>query len=485
MKRSCKALSLVMALIMLFTCAASFTANATPAKEIWNAYYAASTKQIEAAVMLTPGSNETERYVSWYSDSDSGSVVLLDSLGSVIKEFTAMANPTPQGDYRLGAVLNSLEEGKAYSYYCKSGDWKSTLYAFTTDSNDSFTAMYMTDIHISVDKYPEDLENSVRNTAYNFNDTLSTGINKAMSQGNTVDLLLSAGDQATDGLRDEYVGLCSPEYVKSIPFATVIGNHDRKCVDYRFFTFQPNTADMMLKSYVGTDYWFVKGDVLFLMMDSNNISMGDHRRFVKNAVEANPDVKWRVAVFHHDLYSARIPHRESENELLRMMWAPIADEFGFDLCLLGHSHYYTISNVMYNNETVTATANGGTVKNAEGTVYMVSGSLNNPRNDDEIGLSENIGHSYLTEEKIYNLIDFSEDSIVINSYTVESDENIGSLTIEKTSNEGGHSYKTPAKWYYPLVEVISFIAGFFNNIGRYYDNTQLGFDIPLFEGLFG
>ncbi|MBQ8026902.1 MAG: metallophosphoesterase, partial [Clostridia bacterium] len=295
----------------------------------------------------------------------------------------------------------------------------------------------------------------------------------------------SAGDQATDGLRDEYVGLCSPEYVKSIPFATVIGNHDRKCVDYRFFTFQPNTADMMLKSYVGTDYWFVKGDVLFLMMDSNNISMGDHRRFVKNAVEANPDVKWRVAVFHHDLYSARIPHRESENELLRMMWAPIADEFGFDLCLLGHSHYYTISNVMYNNETVTATANGGTVKNAEGTVYMVSGSLNNPRNDDEIGLSENIGHSYLTEEKIYNLIDFSEDSIVINSYTVESDENIGSLTIEKTSNEGGHSYKTPAKWYYPLVEAISFIAGFFNNIGRYYDNTQLGFDIPLFEGLFG
>ena len=242
---------------------------------------------------------------------------------------------------------------------------------------------------------------------------------------------------------------------------------------------------MRLKSYVGTDYWFVKGDVLFLMMDSNNISMADHRRFVKEAVEANPDVKWRVAVMHHDLYSGRIPHRESENEFLRMMWAPIADEFGFDLCLLGHSHYYTISNVLYNNKTVTVTENGGKVTNPEGTVYMVSGSINNPRNDDDIGLSENIGHSYLTEEKIYNLIDFSEDSIVINSYVLESDEKIGSLTIEKTTDEGGHTYKTPAKWYYPLIDVISFIAGFINNIGRYYDNIQLGFKIPLFEGLFG
>ena len=68
----------------------------------------------------------------------------------------------------------------------------------------------------------------------------------------------------------------------------------------------------------------------------------------------------------------------------------------------------------------------------------------------------------------------------------EADLNyIGSITIEKTTDEGGHVYKTPAKWYYPIIDVISFIAGFVNNIGRYYDNTQLGFKIPLFEGLFG
>ena len=206
---------------------------------------------------------------------------------------------------------------------------------------------------------------------------------------------------------------------------------------------------------------------------------------LKKAVEANEDVKWRVAMFHHDLYSARIESRESENALLRLMWAPIADEFGIDLCLLGHSHYYTISNVLYNNKTVEATENGGKVTDAEGTVYMVSGSVNRPRDDEDIGLSENIGHAYLTQEKIYNLIDFSEDSIVINSYTVESDENIGSLTIEKTTNEGGHNYRTIGRLYYPLVSVIGFIANIFTNIGDAYDNRQQGFKIPFFEGLFG
>ncbi len=483
MRKLCKISSIVLVFIFLITSAVSFTASAqTISKETWNTYWQTSAKEINAAVMMTPGSDDSERYVSWYSYTDSGSVVLMNAIGQQISEINSTAKATPQGDFRLGAVLTDLEANKTYNYYCKSGDYQSAVYTFTTDSDDSFTAMYMTDIHITGENLDDE---SIRDNAYNLDYTISTGVAKALAQGKTVDLILSAGDQGSDGLRTEYSGLCATPFLKSIPTATTVGNHDRKSVDYRYFTHQPNTADMILKSYVGTDYWFVKGDVLFLIIDSNNISMGDHRRFVKQAVEANEDIKWRVAMFHHDLYSGRIPSRESENKFLRMMWAPIADEFGFDLCLLGHSHYYTISNVMYNNKTVASTSDGCTVTNAEGTVYMVSGSVNRPRDDEDIGLSENIGHAYLTEEKIYNLIDFSENSIVINSYTVESDEKIGNITIEKTSNEGGHVYKTPANLYYPIVEAISFIAGFFNNIGRFYDNTQLGFDIPLFEGLFG
>ncbi len=474
---SALAILLVIASLPLSASAADFS------QAMWNSYFVETSPEIAAAITMTPGSNETERYISWYSASNEGKVILTNDLGDET-QFAASAKQTAQGDYRLMAKIEGLNPEAAYSYRCVSGEFESEKYIISP-TDDEFTAMYVTDVHVMQGKYENEPERSVRETAYVFNQTVAAAQKKALSNGNTLDLILSAGDQASDGARREYTGAAASPFVRSIPFATSIGNHDRKSVDYRFFTFQPNAADMIIQSYVGTDYWFTKGDALFLIIDSNNTSMGDHRRFVKEAVEANPDIKWRVAVFHHDLYSARIPHRESENGLLRAMWAPVADEFGFDLCLLGHSHYYTVSNVLYNNKTVEKTSSGATLTNPKGTVYMVSGSLNNPRNDDEIGLSENIGHAYLTDEKIYNLIDFSSDSIKINSYTVESDQNIGSLTIEKTSNQGGHSYSTPAKWYYPAIEFISAIVSVVNNLGMYMDYIDLGFDVPLFNGMFG
>ncbi|MBQ3603468.1 MAG: metallophosphoesterase family protein [Clostridia bacterium] len=468
----------VLAVIMLFTC--TFAANAV-SKEVWDSNWTAKQEDINAAVVMTPGADETQRVISWYSDSDNGKVVLYDILGAD-HIFNAGATATPDGDYRLSATVTDLLPGREYSYICKSGDWESDTYTFTTIDDAAFTAVYMTDIHVSFDKTPE---NSVRDTAYNLDLVLETAVNKAASKGSTLDLVLSAGDQASDGLREEYVGVTANKYLKEIPMAFCIGNHDRKSADYNYFhVAKPNTIDMGLKSYTGTDYAFVKGNVLFLMIDTNNTSMAGHREFIQNAVNTYPDTKWRVAVFHHDLYSGRIESRESENAFLRLMWAPVADEFGFDLCLTGHSHYYTISNVMYNNKTVAPVENGGKITDPAGTVYMVSGSINNPRTDAD-GLSKNIGHAVLTEEKIYNLIDFSANSIVINSYTVESDECIGSLTIEKTSNAGGHSYSSPMSWLNKVIDVISAIACIVNNIGRYYDYTQLGFDIPLFDGLLG
>ena len=484
MKRLRTPLSVLLAALILLSGAVCFNASALD-KAVWDTNWAENAAEISAAVTMTPASNDSDRYISWYSAAGSGEVTVKNADGSAFGTFEAQAVATPQGDYRLVAYISGLEAGKTYSYTCRSGEWTSETYEIAAYAADSFTAVYVSDIHVSHDDNNAD---SIRDNAYTLGQTLEAAQAKAVSNGSTLELILSGGDQASEGMRTEYVGVAANGFMKSIPFVPCIGNHDRKSVDYRYFNaIQYGTVNMAVKSYVGTDYYFVKGDVLFLVMDSNNISMGDHEKLVKKAVNENPDVKWRVAIFHHDLYSGRKPNRESENKWLRLMWAPLADKYGFDLCLLGHSHYYTISNVLYNNEPVAAVENNATITDPQGTIYMVTGSINRPRGaEDEIGLRESdIGHAVLTQEKIYNLIDFSEDSIVLKSYTVESDECIGAITIKKTTNEGGHSYTTPAQWYYPLVKVISAIAGIINNIGRYYDNTQLGFDIPLFEGIFG
>ncbi len=49
---------------------------------------------------------------------------------------------------------------------------------------------------------------------------------------------------------------------------------------------------------------------------------------------------------------------------------------------------------------------------------MVSGSVNNPRFDDELGLNEEwIGFTNTPDERvIYNVLDFTEERITVSSY---------------------------------------------------------------------
>ena len=470
-----KILSVFLAVIMLFT--AVSPAYAQSAGADWNAYLESADGK--AGIIMFPSADDSERNFSWYSDSESEPEIALseNSDMSDATVFEGYSVLTYDGRYSNKVTVSGLDDGKTYYYQCISGDFTSSVYSFETDADDSFTAIYMTDIHVSYDSTnPE----HIKETAYNFDFTLNT----ALETNSDISLILSAGDQASEGLESEYIALSASPVVKTIPMATTIGNHDRKGVAYKTFTNMPNQADHTVSSYVGSDYYFVKNNVLFLVMDSNNASAVDHRKFVKEAVKANPDVDWKVMMFHHDLYGGRIPHRESENGLLRIIWAPIADEFGIDLVLLGHSHYYTVSNVMYNNKTVAPVNNGSTVTDPEGTIYMVSGSVNRPRNDEDVTLGENVGIEYLTQDKIYNLIDFTEETLTVKSYVIESNVCFSSFTIEKSDADGGHSDKMPALYNF-IIRFIGSVYAVFNNIGVYSDLKEDGFEVNFFEVLFG
>lgn len=436
--------------------------------------------EYDNGVVLFPGSDNSEMNVSWYSETESEPVVILSDAYSVTQEceeFTGYCVQAPDGDYANKVTLTGLEAGKTYSYKCISEGFESKTYYFKTDENENeFSALYMTDIHIS---FSNEDDTSIKETARKFNSLLTEAYLM-----HSPSILLSTGDQASEGMESEYKGLSSAMVLKSIPIATTIGNHDRKGVAYKTFNNVPNEDDPMVSSYVGSDYWFVKGDVLFLVMDSNNASGIDHRSFVKDAIKANPDTKWKVMMAHHDLYSGRIPHRESENQLLRLLWAPIADEFGIDLVLLGHSHYYTVTNVMYNNKAVADYAQ--TMTDPEGTIYMVSGSITRPRDDDEIGLNEEwIGFANVPDQQaIYNVLDFTEDSITVSSYYQGNAEPFNSYSIVKTSKDGGHPDKmTPI--YNPIVRFIGTVYAIFNNIGVYSDLKDNGYEVNFFELLFG
>lgn len=442
------------------------------------------TNEFDNGVILFPGSNETEMNISWYNSAESEPRVVVSENAHLTNEkiFKGECIATYDGDFANRVTVTGLEAGKTYYYQCVSGNFQSEIYSFETDENiNEFSALYMTDIHVSYDGSDTEGENDeLKRTAGMFNDITK----EALSKHEDISVILSTGDQASEGLQSEYKAFSSALAVKSVPVATTIGNHDRKGVAYKTFGNKPNEqTDAMVSSYIGGNYWFTKGDVLFLIVDSNNASGIDHRKFVKEAVKANPDAKWKVMMAHHDLYSGRIPHRESENMLLRLLWAPIADEFGIDLFLLGHSHYYTVTNVLYNLKTVQPYAE--TMTDPEGTVYMVSGSITRPRDDDDIGLNDEWIGAWNTpnEKQIYNVLDFTENSITVSSYYKGEESAFNKYTIVKTDKDGGHPDKmTPV--YNPIIRFIGTVYAIFNNIGVYSDLTEDGFEIGFFETVF-
>lgn len=264
----------------------------------------------------------------------------------------------------------------------------------------------------------DDEENkSLAERSYVYNQTLSAAEKQARKNGGSLDIIVSAGDQASEGLTAELIALSSPELMKTIPFAPSIGNHDRKSVGYKSYTYLPNENDVTFRSYIGTDYWYRYGDVLFLMFDSCNTSMRAHHKFAKEATRANGDAKWIVAAMHHDMFGGREPWLNTENTLLRFLWMPLFDRYGVDICLYGHSHYYSASNVIYKNKTATKLENADAVSDALGTVYLSGGSVNNfaPLLDDEgkvPPVGENAAFTYLEEEEpLYTLLDFSKNTL--------------------------------------------------------------------------
>ena len=433
--------------------------SAYTADDAWQRYYAQYT-QDGSAVYMAPGADETERSFSWYAPQDAENCRVIvsdrDDLSNA-RTFTGTSLKTPEGDVRCKVAVTSLWPGKTYFYKCATDSWESETYTFSTLSGNDFTAMYTTDIHVS---YSDEDADSLMNQSYTFSYVLEDAVKRG-----GLDLVISAGDQASLGYRSEYTGLVSSPVLRSTPFALCPGNHDRKGIAYKYFTNNPNEyKQAFIHSLISYDYYYVKGDVLFFVFDSNVAGMTDHRNFVKKAIRENPDVKWRVATFHHDLYGGRIPHRESENELLRTIWAPILDEFRFDLVLLGHSHYYTISNVMFGNKTNQSLVGLDSVTDPAGTIVMVSGSINRPRTvetDNVPPVGANIAYSYLSENPIYNLLDFSEDSITIRSYEPDAEEPFHTFTMTKTDNQGGHP-ENGRHLYDPFVRFLADVVGLVN-----------------------
>ena len=223
-----RALSLLLAAIIIVSAAIPTFASDVA----WDAWW--SSAESQSGINVFPGSDESERLFSWYSDSESEPRVEIYTI-NFTKAFKGTSTRTYGGSYVNKVAVTGLEADTTYSYRCFSGDYKSAIYTFTTGGGDSkdFSAMYVTDVHIT---YDENNPDGLKETAYNFNNTIAS----AKLKNPDISLILSAGDQASEGLESEYRAFSSTPLGRSMSIATAAGNHDRKGVDYKTFKFMPN-----------------------------------------------------------------------------------------------------------------------------------------------------------------------------------------------------------------------------------------------------
>ena len=440
-------------------------------------------------VSLTPGVNETELNFGWYSEGPDDAKVLFSKNANMenAEVFTgtrsddAIYSETDDQSvkhnyYANKVTVTGLEENTTYYYQVYKNGVEQPAEKYETKSFSDFSFLYVGDPQIGAGN--------------GGNEPNSQSWESVLNQATTnhdVSFMVSAGDQVNTSTNEEqYSGYLGANALRSLPVATTIGNHDATSEKYSYHFNNPNTFnnpndDHIPMAYTegasaaGTDYYYTYGEVLFIVLDTNNYNCATHENVIRKAISDNPDAKWRVVTFHQDIYGAARNHSDSDGMILRTQLTPIIDKYDIDVVLQGHDHTYSRTYQLtgdgedhlkygdpsddgvidigpidaegyvdkkYQNENASAyelksNVVGGTVENPEGTVYFEANSATGSKYYDLFNpVQDYIAEKSQTYTPTYSVINVTEDtfSVTTYNYATEGEQLAGSstYTIKKT-----------------------------------------------------
>lgn len=389
----------------------------------------------QKALNLTIGEDETKMNLTWYANTNTSGTVQLAKAGAMINgefpsQFTTVEATNNQandkGFYYNQATLANLEENTKYVYRVVNGDQVSKIYDFTTkDFDGSYNFIFAGDPQIGA-------SGSASKDTEGWDKTLSDSINKF-----NPNFILSAGDQVnTASDENQYSGYLDHEELTSVPQATTIGNHDSSSNAYtQHFNLPNETAKG--ETAAGTDYWYVYNNTLFMNINTNNTSTAEHKAFMKEAIKENQDVRWKVVVFHHSVYSVASHSVESSILKRREELTPVFDDLGIDVVLMGHDHVYVRSNMMKGMKVSQETKDLTSVTDPEGILYLTANSASGSKYYD---IKTNISTDFVakmdqSKQRSISNIEVSENSFKVTTYLYNSNDNQWSTLDEFTVNK--------------------------------------------------
>ena len=491
----------------------------------WNSTISKDREQIS----LYTGSDNSSLNFAWYTKKASGiqklkiaeNKRLTNAKVYEAKQTEAVTDKDDTTYVSNKVTATDLKADTTYYYsYQKDGQWTAPE-KYTTDNGSKFSFIFVGDPQIgssnelkgaATEEFYNAQSAAVANDAFNWNTTLNQAMEKT---GNKASFVLSSGDQiqstkkkspnkAAWGSEIEYSGYLSPDVLKNLPVATTVGNHDADNANYTYHFNTANASELGSNGKVGGDYWFKHNNALFIMLNTQDTNVEEHKQFIEQTVAANKDCKWRIVTLHQDIYGSAEHSNEPEITNLRYQLAPIFEENKVDIVLTGHDHAYSRTQILkgghktteytdddfdpmldkdkdagenpdtvytakenikadttdpsekaylnYLNEVMDkdaiqqVTKKGTTVFNPTGILYMTAGSSSGSKYYDLVPRQQSyIANRWQQDVPTYSVIDITDTTFTINTYRTDTEEKIDETFSIAKVNESENKNQTDNK----------------------------------------
>jgi len=306
----------------------------------------------QSSILLGVGSDQTERNLSWFTDSGVDESVQIaagqhDALPDDAQTFEQTERgPADDGtnDY-VHSTVTGLEPDTWYSYRVGSeeGGWSDVQQFRNHDADLEHEFTFVGDAQIGS-------SGDIDSDGAGWSETLDR-TNEMFPDSH---FLLSAGDQIETGSGnpDEYRAYLEPEQMRTQTSAQTLGNHDYDGDQPQaLFGQHFNLPNQWEGDPTGGNYWFTQNDVLHLNISTENRDFESHREFIEQTIaEQGDETSWTILTFHRSIYSAGI-HAHTDGREIREEFAPVlADIEGIDMVLAGHDHTYARTHLMDGTE---------------------------------------------------------------------------------------------------------------------------------------
>lgn len=400
------------------------------------------------SLSLEVGATEDEVRLNWMSPNGSPGKVSWYTVQNgdfQMVDAQCTASATTPGYYVNKAVVTGLEPGLTYAYKVgnDAGGWSPEYHYTVPDVNteEGFTFLVTSDAEIG-----QDQNNEIQVTVDDWDRTVTRLTNYVPE----AQFLIHAGDQVGQfGSLEEYDGFLNHLALYKIPLAPVVGNHDVANEDmveelgydagpyfYEHFNV-PNRSDQF-----GTnsgdqtgDYYFIRGDVLFIVLNSCTEQETDiHEQYVPQVIAQHPDTKWRVIIQHYPAYSSVQKYQEKLDSWIRYSLAYICEDNDIDLVISGHDAAYSRSAFTdrrcepYEGYDY---ASGGVAVNPEGTMHVTCSTATGSVYQ-EVVPNENLVFQGQPEKPMALRVDVTDTELHLRAYVMDSWTLYDEYTIQKT-----------------------------------------------------